>query len=260
MFGKSQATIAARRDAKLRSVTTVMNIAERFPTTVFNSHKIPDDFVEPEVQAPLAKLWDGLDDVDKAALKTGKGCNSKPPPVTAYLTPNFLEFLYKGAKAVGIACYGTYTEDAYRWARQIVTMNPHTFPGGIGPYDVRLRKALENLIGEETVYATNPSARHPNTLVEARYSQLYLLANSPDLARVEWNGNNEPLGWPEEMDKQQVLKQVVNTLRQQLREETPMFWKELEAGWPANGNIEPLIKRAYSAYVDGALPRREDMV
>lgn len=257
MFGKSPAVIADRRDAKVKATNTIIQIAERYPKTVLYSHKIPDDQVELNVKEPLNKLWNGMTATDRETYRTAKGCNSPAPDTTSVREPNFLGYLQRGATATNVHCYGAYTQGLYSWLKQIVRLNPNTFPNGVGEHERLVQRALERIEGKEKAYSKDPTVRDPESTIEAKYLMLYFAANSQRLAAVEWE--NSRVIWPADKKKEELWRNAKIDLVLSLSKKGK-FAIDVAALLPNVGSsVDALLAKAYTAYVDGVLPTPADL-
>jgi hypothetical protein len=133
---KGTVEIDERRDVKRRAVGILIENAQRFPGAAYQGNRVPDDII-PELATPIGDFWRGLTEAQKTILRTAKGCNVKPREVNEYPKTTLADFLELGAdrpESVGrpggdeVHCWGSYTMEGYEWAKQVIDLNPRSFP------------------------------------------------------------------------------------------------------------------------------------
>ena len=174
MFGKSRDVVERRRDCKRRTVDMLVRCAEMGPMAIAASHKLSEE--QTGIVTVLAgEFFNQLSPASRQTLMTAKGCQNCPSTAIAKNYRHCLEFLEIPTTSVNNAgCMGSWTEDAFKWAKQIVESNPHAFPDGFGEFDQRVQQAISQVRHSDESYINNPYDKgEPTTVDQARAFLLF---------------------------------------------------------------------------------------
>jgi hypothetical protein len=124
--------VANRRDVKRRTVNVIVNICEQNPGSALQGNRI-DPVNNALATTSIVTLWRSLSAVDINVLRTAKGCHTRPPNCTPGYGHTFADLLQIGGQdPYGSYCWGSWINNAYEWAVQIIDANPRAFPDGTG--------------------------------------------------------------------------------------------------------------------------------
>jgi len=143
---KSEAEIAARRALKERAVTAILAIAQTKPLSAALGQRLEarEAGLQYKLTSDLGKILN--EPTAHATFTTAKGCTQLPRGIATGYGPavaprNFYDFLLASRTA---DCLGSYMNDAWRWAVQIMRENPHSFPHSDPAWNVvRMVRAAE---------------------------------------------------------------------------------------------------------------------
>ncbi len=128
--------IANRRDVKRRMVSLLIQVCAQCPGAALQGNRADDIHLAP-FQLQLAKLWGELSLAERTVLMTAKGCHTVPRGADAAHGTSLGQMIQLGVKVPrgaggGDFCWGGWINSAYEWAKQIIALNPNSFPDGAG--------------------------------------------------------------------------------------------------------------------------------
>lgn len=194
MFNKKE--IAVRRDIKRAVVELMVKCVEAAPHGLLQNAVLDDE----EISAVSMLVVHGfllarpLQPDEIAALKTAKGCNSRPSGALGSYT-NLYEHLITPQRSIHDAgCMHGWVWDSALWAKQVAEKNPHSNIAWL-PYQHRLDQARETVKIKLKQYFVNPGLRRPQDADEAFYWLVYQageLSGQPNGER-EWKAKFQGL-------------------------------------------------------------------
>lgn len=194
LFGKSKEEIAGRRDIKRRVVEMLVTCGEIAPLAVSASMKLNGEQTG-NVTVLAGGFWNNLTAGDRSILRSAKGC---PVPrsrkSTGYSTlADFLEVpTFPVAKA---GCMAEWTELGVLWAKQLVQVNPHSFPDRWTPFQQRIDRAVQRSTVDNQKYIRNPyglglpknaDQAFAYMVFQAGYLGEYEYPDKPAIAETQW--------------------------------------------------------------------------
>ena len=186
IFGKSKVEIANRRNVKRRVVEILVTCGEIGPLAVSASIKL-DGAQTGTITVLAGEFWNNLTVMDKNVLRHAKGCPvSRSRKSTGYSSlANFLEVPTFSVTKAG--CMAEWTELGVMWAKQLVQVNPHTFPDGWTPFQHRIDRALQHSVVDNKKYIENPYGKGLPKNADQAFA--YMIFQAGYLAEYEYPNN-----------------------------------------------------------------------